>query len=114
MDVSGGSTANHLVTGLQSGINYTIKVVGTSQHLPSQRIATDIKLSKFTCKVLSGLCFLMPISLTKILYVYTYPSVLVGQSFKVKFHFLPPIIPHRDIVHMHHACNNAMFHYWYK
>ena len=72
MDVSGGSTANHLVTGLQSGISYTITVVATSQHLPSEEMATDIKLSKFTCKFkgLDVLCFLMPITFTKIIYIY--------------------------------------------
>jgi hypothetical protein len=45
VDVSGGSTANHLVTGLQSGISYNITVVATSQHLPSEGVATDIKLN---------------------------------------------------------------------
>ena len=44
VDVSGGSTDNHLVTGLQSGTGYTITVVATSQHLPSQRIATTLIL----------------------------------------------------------------------
>ena len=44
VDVSGGSTDNHLVTGLQSGAGYTITLVATSQHLPSERIATMIEL----------------------------------------------------------------------
>ena len=44
VDVSGGSTDNHLVTGLQSGVSYTITVVGMSQHLPSEGIATTIIL----------------------------------------------------------------------
>ena len=46
VDVSGGSTDNHLVTGLQSGAAYTITLVATSQHLPSERIATIIELGK--------------------------------------------------------------------
>jgi hypothetical protein len=33
------------VTGLQSGISYNITVVATSQHLPSEGVATDIKLN---------------------------------------------------------------------
>ena len=45
-DVSGGSTDNHLVTGLQIGAGYTITLVATSQHLPSERIATSIELGK--------------------------------------------------------------------
>ena len=32
VDVSGGATDNHLVTGLQNGANYTISIVGTSEH----------------------------------------------------------------------------------
>ena len=34
-NVSGGSTDNHLLTGLQNGASYTISIVGTSDHLPS-------------------------------------------------------------------------------
>ena len=32
-DVSGGSTNNYLLTGLQNRVNYTISIVGTSLHL---------------------------------------------------------------------------------
>ena len=35
MDVSGGSTDNHLLTGLQNEAGYTISIVGTSEHIPS-------------------------------------------------------------------------------
>ena len=38
MDVSGGSTDNHLLTGLQNDTSYTISIVGTSEHLPSARV----------------------------------------------------------------------------
>ena len=38
VNVSGGSTDNHLLTGLQNGANYTISIVGTSEHLPSDRV----------------------------------------------------------------------------
>ena len=38
VDVSGGSTDNHLLTGLQNGVSYTISIVGTSEHLPSDRV----------------------------------------------------------------------------
>ena len=47
VDVRSGFTSNHLVTGLQSGISYTITLVATSQYLPSEGISTDIKLSEF-------------------------------------------------------------------
>ena len=38
VDVSGGSTDNHTLTGLQNGASYTISIVGTSEHLPSIRV----------------------------------------------------------------------------
>ena len=38
MDVSGGSTDKHLLTGLQNGASYNISIVGTSEHLPSNRV----------------------------------------------------------------------------
>ena len=38
MDVSGGSTDNHKLTGLQNGASYAISIVGTSQQLPSDHI----------------------------------------------------------------------------
>ena len=48
MDVSGSSTDNHLLTGLQNGDRYTISIVGTSEHLPSDRVdySNSITLSK--------------------------------------------------------------------
>ena len=36
-DVSGGSTDNHTLIGLQSGANYNISIVGTSDHFYSER-----------------------------------------------------------------------------
>ena len=38
VDVSSSSTDNHLLTGLQNGVNYTISIVGTSEHLPSDHV----------------------------------------------------------------------------
>ena len=38
VDVSGGSTDNHLLIGLQNGDSYTISIMGTSEHLPSDRV----------------------------------------------------------------------------
>ena len=38
VNVSGGSTDNHLLTGLQNRASYTISIVGTSEHLPSDRV----------------------------------------------------------------------------
>ena len=46
VDVSGGSTDNYLITGLQIGSSYIITVVATSQHLPSEKKKTNITLSK--------------------------------------------------------------------
>ena len=44
MDVSDGSTGNYLLTGPQNGESYTISIVSTSQHLPSESIATDMEV----------------------------------------------------------------------
>ena len=38
MDVSGGSTHNQLLTGLQNGTSYNISIVGTSDHFYSERV----------------------------------------------------------------------------
>ena len=38
VDVSGGSTHNHLLTGLQNGASYTTSIVGTSDHFYSGRV----------------------------------------------------------------------------
>ena len=49
VDVSGASTHHYLLAGLQNGANYTISIVGTSDHLPSNPISylNSIVLSKF-------------------------------------------------------------------
>ena len=46
VDVSGGSTDNHLLTGLQNGVTYTISIVGTSEHLPSEELEVNVTLSE--------------------------------------------------------------------
>ena len=43
-DVSDGSTDNYLLTGLQNGESYTISIVATSQHLPSESIPADMEV----------------------------------------------------------------------
>ena len=40
-DVSGGSTYNYLLTGLQNGASYNISIVATSQHFFSVDMALD-------------------------------------------------------------------------
>ena len=45
VDVSGGSTDNYLLTGLQNGDTYTISIVATSQHLPSESVTLDMDVS---------------------------------------------------------------------
>ena len=42
VDVSGGSTDNYLLTGLQNGDTYTISILATSQHLPSESVTLDM------------------------------------------------------------------------
>ena len=44
VDISGGSTNSYLQTGLQNGESYTISIVATSQHLPSESIAADMEV----------------------------------------------------------------------
>ena len=44
VNVSGGFTDNYLLTGLQNGQSYTISIVATSQHLPSESVTTGIKV----------------------------------------------------------------------
>ena len=50
--VSGGSTDNDLLTGLQNGESYTISIVATSQHLPSESVEADMEvmLGEDMCK----------------------------------------------------------------
>ena len=47
VDVSDGSTSNHTLTGLVNGASYTISIVGTSQHLPSEVVEVDIGLGEY-------------------------------------------------------------------
>ena len=49
VDISGGSTDNHQVTGLQNGAIYQISIVGTSEHLFSDHVdyPSNIILRKF-------------------------------------------------------------------
>ena len=42
--VSDGSTDNYLLTDLQNGESYTISIVATSQHLPSESIPADMEV----------------------------------------------------------------------
>ena len=48
MDVSGGPTDNHLLTGLQNGTSYNISIVGTSEHVFSEEVEypNEITLSE--------------------------------------------------------------------
>ena len=49
VEVSGGSTDNNLLTGLQNGASYTISIVGTSEHFYVDRVDNPniIPLSEF-------------------------------------------------------------------
>ena len=44
VDVSDGSTDSYLLTGLQNGESYTISIVATSQHLPSESVVADMEV----------------------------------------------------------------------
>ena len=46
VDVSGGSTDNYLLTGLLMESTYTISIVATSQHLPSDTVDDQVTLSE--------------------------------------------------------------------
>ena len=46
MDVSGGSTDSHLLTGLQNGASYTISNAGTSEHFFSEDVEVNITLGE--------------------------------------------------------------------
>ena len=46
VDVSGGSTDNDILSGLQNGANYTISIVGTSVHFPSEEVEVNVSLGK--------------------------------------------------------------------
>ena len=44
VDVSDGSTDNYTLTSLQNEESYTISIVATSQHLPSESIPADMEV----------------------------------------------------------------------
>ena len=55
VSVNSHLTDNHLLTGLQNGATYTISIVGTSEHLPSDRVKYQNNI------LLSELFQLMPL-----------------------------------------------------
>ena len=46
VDVSGGSTNTHTLTGLVNGASYNMSIVGTSLHLPSEVVEVNIGLGE--------------------------------------------------------------------
>ena len=58
VDVSGGSTDNHLLTGLQIGASYSISIVGTSEHFFSDHVEypNEITLSELLQWRSTGAC----------------------------------------------------------
>ena len=44
MNVSGGSTNNSLLTGLQNGDSYNVSIVAISQHFFSESVAVDMEV----------------------------------------------------------------------
>ena len=51
VNVTGGSTDNYLLTGLQNGSIYTISLVATSLHLSSAAIDQEVILCEYKCKI---------------------------------------------------------------
>jgi len=45
VDVSGGSTDNHLLTALKNGANYTMFIVGTSEHFFCDHVDYPISIT---------------------------------------------------------------------
>ena len=46
MNISGGSTDNHLLTSLQNGVGYNISIVATSQHFFSNNVVQELTLGE--------------------------------------------------------------------
>ena len=65
VDVSGGSTDNHLLTGLQNGTSYNISIVGTSEHFFSDHVEypNEITLSELLQWRSTGACTMIKIPL---------------------------------------------------
>ena len=57
VDVTGGSTDNHLLTGLQNGESYSVSVVATSEHFHSESVIVEEGLGKNYYYVCSQLYF---------------------------------------------------------
>ena len=56
-DVSGGSKNKHLLTGLRNGDSYSISLVATSQHLPSEHTtAVMVMLGEDMYNTVCGEC----------------------------------------------------------
>ena len=66
MDVSDGSTDNYLLTGIETATSPSISIAGTSVHLPSQSLSTEL-----------GICYhdlLIIMSIPLIVYIYSCPE----------------------------------------
>ena len=60
VSVSGGSTDNETLTGLQNGDTYTISIVATSELLPSESVAADMSVGLCESKCIY---FILPFSM---------------------------------------------------
>ena len=49
VNVSGASTSNYQLTGLQNGVSYTIVIVSISQHFYKESTSININLGKSLC-----------------------------------------------------------------
>ena len=61
VNVSGGSTDNHLLTGLRNGTSYNVSIVGTSKHFFSDHVEypNEITLSELLQWRSTGACTMM-------------------------------------------------------
>ena len=58
MDVSGGSTDNHTMTGLQTGASYALSIVGTSEHFSSEEtVEVNVSLGELSYTTMVQLSF---------------------------------------------------------
>ena len=82
VDVSGGSTDNYTLTGLKMESTYTISIVATSEHLPSDAVDDQVTLSETLITQCSTvLCMHVQITtVEEIKSIITVPTYIVATS----------------------------------
>ena len=83
-DVSGGSTHNHLLTGLQNGGSYNISMTAISNNLSSARV--DFKNSILMCKSITLPYNAVTYTLYLLLHNSFRPSKYTSQFHNIHYH----------------------------